>query len=203
MEKKSVFISYAKEDRNAAIKLYEELKKAGLKPWLDQKDLLPGQNWKRRIELAIKNSNFFIALLSNNSVSKKGYVQKELKKAMEILEEYPYGEGFLIPIRLDECSPEDEKLENLHWVDLFEDYQLCLTKIITAMNPQLQHSKENKEYVTPSLETFVRPEIRIESIYNTAFQQNQSHYLAMEKNETTTFEKSLVDEKGYFNDELV
>ena len=65
-----VFISYAREDRKTALKLYHDLKKAGLNPWLDLKNLLPGQNWQRHIELAIKSSDFFIALLSNNSVSR-------------------------------------------------------------------------------------------------------------------------------------
>ena len=146
-----VFISYAREDRKTALKLYHDLKKAGLNPWLDLKNLLPGQNWQRHIELAIKSSDFFIALLSNNSVSKKGYVQKELKKALDILDEYPHGEGFVIPVRLDECLPDNEKLENLHWADLFDDYDHCLEQIIYAMNAQ--YTQDNKKHVISSDET--------------------------------------------------
>ncbi len=44
-----VFISYAKEDYETALKLYNDLKQVGVTPWLDKKDLLPGANWENRI----------------------------------------------------------------------------------------------------------------------------------------------------------
>ena len=59
-----IFISYAREDVEAARKLYRDLKNAELNPWLDEEVLLPGQNWKSAIKKAIKESRFFIALLS-------------------------------------------------------------------------------------------------------------------------------------------
>ena len=78
-------------------------------------------------------SNFFIALLSKNSVSKKSYVQKELKRALDILDKYPYAEGFFLPVRLDECFPEHEYIKNLHWADMFDDYELTLELIINTI----------------------------------------------------------------------
>ena len=33
-----VFISYSREDHDAASRLYEDLKRAGLRPWLDKED---------------------------------------------------------------------------------------------------------------------------------------------------------------------
>ena len=47
--KASVFISYAKEDKVAAHKLYQDLKRLGLNPWLDEESLVVGQNWKFEI----------------------------------------------------------------------------------------------------------------------------------------------------------
>ncbi len=52
-EKKKVFISYAREDIETAGKLYYDLRKAGLEPWMDKIDLLPGQIWKTEVEKAI------------------------------------------------------------------------------------------------------------------------------------------------------
>jgi hypothetical protein len=74
-----VFISYAREDSEAANRLYNDLKMRGLDPWLDTQSLLAGQNWKRSIKEALRTSRYFIPLLSSNSVEKIGYVQKELK----------------------------------------------------------------------------------------------------------------------------
>ncbi|MGE0086834.1 MAG: toll/interleukin-1 receptor domain-containing protein [Desulfococcaceae bacterium] len=64
-----VFISYAREDIDTARRLYADLKMAGIVPWMDKIDLLPGQNWKFHITKAIRESSFFIALLSSKSGS--------------------------------------------------------------------------------------------------------------------------------------
>ena len=127
------FISYAREDREKAINLYEDLKNLGLDVWLDIENLLPGMNWKREIEKAISESQYFLALLSSHTVSKIGYVQKELKIAMEILDVLPERQIFLLPIRLDDCSPNHEKLLNLHWVDMFPDWKKGLNNIMKVM----------------------------------------------------------------------
>ncbi|HAO21517.1 MAG TPA: serine/threonine-protein kinase pkn1, partial [Desulfobacteraceae bacterium] len=52
-----------------------DLKNAGLEPWLDTEDLLPGQLWKTAIDKAIRESSYFLVLLSFNSVTKeKGFI---------------------------------------------------------------------------------------------------------------------------------
>jgi len=58
---KLVFISYAKEDSDAARRIYNDLRVAGLNPWLDKESLLPGQNWEIEIRKAIKSSRYFIS----------------------------------------------------------------------------------------------------------------------------------------------
>ena len=130
-----VFISYAREDKTMAQRLYDDLKKNGVEPWLDDENLLPGQNWKLEIGKAIKNCDYFLALLSSHSVSKRGYVQKELKKALDILGECPKSKIFIIPVRLDDCQPIDEELEELHWLDLFSSYDRGLAKILQVLKP--------------------------------------------------------------------
>lgn len=125
-----VFISYAREDIATAKRLYQDLKTAGVKPWMDEFDLLVGQNWKATITQTIERSDFFLALLSSNSLTKRGYVQKELRRAMSVLEEMPPTDIFLLPARLDDCKPEDERLRDLNWADIFPDYDAGLTKLI-------------------------------------------------------------------------
>jgi len=60
-----------------------------------------------------------LACLSKHSVSKEGYVQKELKMGLEILDKQPSGNIYLIPVRLDDCIV-PQRFKKLHWVDLFE-----------------------------------------------------------------------------------
>jgi len=129
-----VFISYAREDFSFANKLYNDLKLSKVKPWIDTKDILPGENWQKAISKAIKESAFFIILLSSNSISKKGYIQKELKVALDLLNQLPDSEIFIIPIRIDDCSPINEQLQNLHYADFFSSYEDGLQKILRVIN---------------------------------------------------------------------
>ena len=77
-----VFISYAREDYKIAEPLYGDLgQRDGVRPRMDRKDILAGQNWRLAIRQAIQKSSYFLARLSSNAVSKKRYVQKELRMA--------------------------------------------------------------------------------------------------------------------------
>jgi hypothetical protein len=127
------FISYAREDAVTAGRLYNDVKLAGGDPWLDREKLLGGQNWEAAIRGAIRNSTHFLALISTNSVNKRGFVQKELAHALEILDEFPPNEIFVIPIRLDSSSPKHERLQQLHWIDLFPSYDDGFRQVINSL----------------------------------------------------------------------
>jgi tetratricopeptide (TPR) repeat protein len=114
-----VFISYAREDSGAAKRLRKDLKDAGLNPWLDKEELLPGQNWENQIEDAISKSRYYIPLFSKTSVEKIGYVQSEFKFALDVLKRYPPNKIFYIPVRLDDCEIPYMELKSIHRADLF------------------------------------------------------------------------------------
>ena len=128
-----VFLSYAREDAPAALRLYTELSEKGLDVWLDTESLMPGQNWKNTIRREIRECRFFIAVLSGNSVNKRGYVQKELKEALDVLDEYPASSVFIIPARLDDCLPSDDRLRELHWVDMFMNWDFGVERILKTI----------------------------------------------------------------------
>lgn len=132
----NIFISYAHEDEAPARRLYEDLKRAGAKPWLDKENLLPGQEWKMAIESAIEQSDYFIALLSSRSVNKRGYVQKELRQALDVLSMIPPGTIYVIPVRIDACEPTHLRLRDLNWVDLFPSWETAINKIKLALEIQ-------------------------------------------------------------------
>lgn len=116
----NIFISYAKEDFEKAKKVYEILRDKKYKPWIDKVDLLPGQNWEFEIKKAITYCDYFIACISNKSVSKEGFYQSELKKALQVLDNKPDDSIFLIPVRLEEC-PIPPRFEKIHYCDFFEE----------------------------------------------------------------------------------
>jgi hypothetical protein len=129
-----VFISYAREDFDQALDLYRYLRSVGCDPWMDKVNLLGGQDWKYEIERAIRASDFALVLLSPRSVSKRGFVQKEMRLALEVLDELPESEIFLIPVVLEACEV-PTSLAQRHWIDLSVDeglIRLCLS-IYTGM----------------------------------------------------------------------
>ncbi len=131
-----IFLSYAKEDRAHVEKLYHRLKREGYKPWLDLFDLLPGQHWEQEIPNALRASDFIILFFSSTSVSKQGYVQKEFKLALEILDNIPNDRICVIPVRLDECIVPEK----------FSQLQICnfqekdgYSRILRSIDLELQN----------------------------------------------------------------
>ena len=130
----SVFISYAREDSEYANRLYNDLKNAGLNPWLDKEELLPGQNWDKEIKKAVKNSKFFLPIFSSTSVAKRGYIQREFRLAIDAADEIPEGQIFIIPIRIDECKIPFDKLSKIQYQDMFPEWNKGLQRIIRALS---------------------------------------------------------------------
>lgn len=128
-----VFISYAREDIEFAKWIHSNLMKKGIEPWMDKTNLLPGQKWKNEISKAIKNSDAFIAIISKTSVAKKGFVQKEIRYALEVLSEQPANKIYIIPARLDKTHPEFPEFEDISWVDMFDDRQVGMELILRSI----------------------------------------------------------------------
>jgi hypothetical protein len=114
-----VFLCHSSGDKAAVRRLYASLEGEGFTPWLDEEDILPGQNWNREIRKAVRASHVVVVCLSKSSITKEGYVQKEIRLALDVAQEKPEGTIFLIPARLELCDVPDG-LEMWHRVDLFD-----------------------------------------------------------------------------------
>ena len=113
-----VFLSYPREDAARVDAIYQRLKNEGLKPWIDRKDILPGEKWEQSIREAIRQSDFVLVCLSGYSVNKR-CLQKEIKYSLDISDEMLDSDIYVIPVRLDNCDV-PEKLRTFQWMDLFE-----------------------------------------------------------------------------------
>lgn len=113
-----VFLCHASQDKPAVRKLHRYLKQHGIEPWLDEIDLLPGENWEVEIPRALNASDVILVCLSKNSINKEGYVQKEISFALDKALEKPDGTIFIIPAKLEDCEVPN-RLNRYQWVDLF------------------------------------------------------------------------------------
>lgn len=112
-----VFLCHASADKPKVRELYRYLKRRGINPWLDEEDLVGGQDWQVEIPRALATSDAIIICLTRNSVDKEGYIQREIKFALDKALEMPEGRIFLIPIKFEECDV-PFSLSRYQWVDL-------------------------------------------------------------------------------------
>jgi len=179
-----IFISYAKEDANIAEKLFQSLSELKeISPWLDSKILLPGMDWEEEIINAIEESQLVILILSFNSVTKTGFFQKEIKKAIDRFSLFPPGHIFIIPIRIDICEPKHEELKKLHYVDMFPDWDRGIQMVVASIlrEATLKAPASKKEYsslLDEILSNYSNPEIKEKwDLYPNAFNRYSVSYI--------------------------
>jgi hypothetical protein len=135
-----VFLCHASGDKPKVRELYRYLRKRGIQPWLDVENLIPGQNWELEIPKAIQLSDAIIICLTNKSIDKEGYVQREIRFALDKALEIPEGRIFLIPVRLEECDL-PYSLKKYQWVNLYEEGGYSkLVKALKERALQLENS---------------------------------------------------------------
>ncbi|MFZ5821402.1 MAG: SUMF1/EgtB/PvdO family nonheme iron enzyme [Chloroflexota bacterium] len=115
-----VFLCHSSHDKPAVRALYQRLRAEGwIQPWFDEEELYPGQDWNLEIEKAIEATDVIIVCLSNNSITQEGYVQREIRIALDYADYKPEGTLFIIPVRLQECTP-PKRLARWQYADYFE-----------------------------------------------------------------------------------
>ncbi len=204
-----VFLCHAHADKSAVRNLYRHLKERKIDAWLDAEKLLPGQNWQVEIPKALLSSDVIIICLSKNSVDKEGYVQKEIKFALDKALEMPEGRIFLIPARLEECDL-PHSLSAYHFVNLFEEdgykrllrslrvraEQIGATKVGQITNlPREEPPEAASRIVDPTYESENAKREAAEKYARERSEQEAAEKLAREKMELEAKEK-LTREKA-------
>jgi hypothetical protein len=100
----SCFISYSSADKPFAIRLHDALQSKGIRCWLDERQLLPGDDISRELERGIHLWDKFLLCASKNSLT-SWWVEDEIKATLEkeraLREERGKPVHKLIPLNLD------------------------------------------------------------------------------------------------------
>lgn len=128
----SVFISYARDDKAKAIAIRDQLEAANIDTWMDDTGLEPGAEFDDVIHDNIKQSSFFVALISK-AMNLEGsnrfgrYVLKEWRWAKDADMERPSELRFLQPVVIDDTPPGAPFIErpfrDRHWT-VYDNGQL-------------------------------------------------------------------------------
>src|SRR4051812_24173643 len=102
---KAVFLSYASQDAEAAKRIADALRSAGVEVWFDQNELVGGDAWDAKIRRQIKECTLFVPIVTPNTNSRpEGYFRLEWKLAVDRSHLMADDAPFLFPIVIGEIS---------------------------------------------------------------------------------------------------
>jgi TolB-like protein len=112
----AVFLSYASEDTEAAQRISDALRGAGLEVWFDRSELRGGDAWDAMIRRQIRTCSLFIPLISANSrVRSEGYFRLEWKLAVDRSYLMASDRAFLVPVVIDGARDGDVRVPERFW----------------------------------------------------------------------------------------
>lgn len=102
---RAVFLSYASQDADAARRICETLRAAGVEVWFDQSELRGGDAWDAKIRKQIKDCALFIPLISANTQARhEGYFRLEWHLAEQRSHLIARGRPFIVPVAVDDTG---------------------------------------------------------------------------------------------------
>jgi TolB-like protein/Tfp pilus assembly protein PilF len=121
----AVFLSYASQDAEAAQRICEALRAAGIEVWFDQSELRGGDAWDQSIRKQIKSCALFIPVISHATHDRReGYFRLEWKLAVDRSHLMDAEMTFLLPVVIDDTRDDDERVperfRELQWTRLPE-----------------------------------------------------------------------------------
>ena len=98
----AVFLSYASQDAEAAQRICQALRAAGVEVWFDQSELRGGDAWDRKIHEQIRDCRLFIPVISANTEARdEGYFRREWAAAVDRMRDMAEHKAFLLPVVID------------------------------------------------------------------------------------------------------
>jgi TolB-like protein/Flp pilus assembly protein TadD len=120
---RAVFLSYASQDAEAAQRICEALRAAGVEVWFDRTELRGGDAWDRSIRQQIRECALFVPVISAHTDARpEGYFRLEWKLAVDRTHTMSDRAPFLVPAVIDEASDSradvPDRFRELQWTRL-------------------------------------------------------------------------------------
>jgi hypothetical protein len=105
MSSQAVFLSYASQDADAARRICDALRAAGLEVWFDQSELRGGDAWDASIRRQIRECAIFVPVITPNTQAREeGYFRLEWKLAVDRSHLMADNKAFFMPVLLGDVS---------------------------------------------------------------------------------------------------
>ena len=147
--KEVVFLSYSRDDYSIAEKLKNEFDRNGISVFFDKDSLKTGGDYDDILIKTIKDCDFFIALISKNSIGNKNRYAYDTEWSHAIA--FDNDKDYLRPYIIDDTSPGDENIptrirkKTITKIENFDDYGPVVRKFIQEnnLNPIAPETKSN------------------------------------------------------------
>ena len=159
----AIFLSYASQDAEAARRLCNAMRAAGLEVWFDQSELRGGDAWDASIRKQIKECALFIPIISNNTQAREeGYFRLEWKLAVDRSHLMADNKAFFVPVILGDVSEPSalvpDKFRERQWSRLNDaaaiaDFAARVSKLLAGGGSRGKKSTE----AAPVIESDVEP----------------------------------------------
>ncbi len=102
---RAVFLSYAREDADAARCIAEALRGFGVEVWFDVNELRGGDAWDAKIRNQIRTCALFVPVISARTQARpEGYFRREWKLAVERTHDMADDRVFIVPVLIDDTA---------------------------------------------------------------------------------------------------
>ncbi|MDT5235505.1 MAG: hypothetical protein QOF47_1492 [Mycobacterium sp.] len=102
-EAPTIFISYMREDADAARRLCDAIASHGGDVWFDERRISPGDEWEPEVLSCIRRTiRLFVPVISSNTeAAEEGYVFREWREAVNRSQSI-MGRSFIVPVVIDD-----------------------------------------------------------------------------------------------------
>jgi hypothetical protein len=118
------FLSYSRADSEIALRLANDLRRAGAEIWVDQIDIKPSDHWDRSVERGLRESDGVLLVMSPRSVASEN-VMDEVSVALDAGKQ-------IIPVLIEACQA-PLRLARVQFIDATQNYQTALERCAAAM----------------------------------------------------------------------
>ncbi|HVV33760.1 MAG TPA: toll/interleukin-1 receptor domain-containing protein [Vitreimonas sp.] len=118
------FLSYARADADVALRLANDLRRAGAQIWVDQLDIKPSDRWDRAVEAGLRESIGVVLVMSPRSVASEN-VLDEISVALDAGKQ-------VVPVLVEACQA-PLRLARVQFIDATRDYDAALQACAAAL----------------------------------------------------------------------
>ena len=118
------FLSYSRSDADVALRLANDLRRAGAQIWVDQLDIKPSDRWDRAVEAGLRESAGVVLVMSPRAVASEN-VLDEISVALD-------AGKHVLPVLVEACQA-PLRLARVQFIDATRDYDGALHACAAAL----------------------------------------------------------------------